>query len=182
MGLVGHVLTPIWLGCRSVITDPLRFLQRPLSWLTSVGTERATITSAPNFAYELCCRAAEESDIAGIDLSTLTTVVCGGEVVVKDTVDRFIETFASTSLRRSAFAPSYGLAEATLLVASGKSEDGPRASALRFPSGGEASRRYVSCGRPVAGMKVRIVNPADRNLVENLVSARSRLPGRVSGE
>jgi acyl-CoA synthetase (AMP-forming)/AMP-acid ligase II len=27
MGLVGHILTPLWVGCRSTIMDPLLFLQ-----------------------------------------------------------------------------------------------------------------------------------------------------------
>ena len=93
MGLIGHVLTPIWLGCRSTIMDPLRFLQRPLSWLRLVKPERATITSAPNFAYEICSRAAAEEGMENIDLTSLTAMVCGGEPVIESTVTRFIARF-----------------------------------------------------------------------------------------
>ena len=54
MGLVGHVLTTFLVGGCSAIMNPLHFLQSPLSWLRQAGAQRATITSAPNFAYALC--------------------------------------------------------------------------------------------------------------------------------
>jgi acyl-CoA synthetase (AMP-forming)/AMP-acid ligase II len=123
MGLVGHVLVPILLGGRSVIMDPLRFLQKPLSWLEAIGRERATITSAPNFAYELCNLAAPGA--VDLDLASLSTAICGGEPVLAETLDNFVENFARFGFKRAALAPSYGLAEATLLVSTGKIVDGP---------------------------------------------------------
>src|ERR1700726_4119610 len=61
MGLVGHVLTTFFVGCCSAIMNPLHFLQSPLRWLQEAGEQRATITSAPNFAYALCVQAAEQT-------------------------------------------------------------------------------------------------------------------------
>ncbi|MGH6933421.1 MAG: fatty acyl-AMP ligase, partial [Dongiaceae bacterium] len=148
MGLIGHVLTPIRLGCRSCIMDPLVFLQRPLSWLQRIGEEKATITSAPNFAYELCNKAAEASEAPPMDLSSLSTAVCGGEPVQWWTLERFAARFQPFGFKWPAFAPSYGLAEATLLVASGKTPSGPK------PQG-----KWTSLGSPVRGVKVRVVEP-----------------------
>jgi acyl-CoA synthetase (AMP-forming)/AMP-acid ligase II len=160
MGLVGHVLLPLWLGGRSVIMDPLRFIQQPLSWLQAIGKEQATITSAPNFAYELCSRAATTASDVGLELGSLTTAVCGGEPVVPETVEEFVRQFGRHGFRRAAFAPSYGLAEATLLVATGKSCEGP--SFVEAPidqAAGAPRARYTTLGRPVPGVRVRIVDP-----------------------
>lgn len=171
MGLIGHVLVPMWLGCRSTLMDPLRFLQRPLGWLRMAGEERATITSAPNFAYEMCVRAAQSDDLSGIDLSSLTAAVCGGEPVLPETMERFLATFANTGFRRGAFAPSYGLAEATLLVASGRAPGGP--GYLRDPDDDDAAvalgRRIVDLGPPVDGVAVRVVDDGGEPVPDGVV-------------
>ncbi len=160
MGLVGHVLVPIFLGGRSVIMDPLRFLQKPLSWLEAIGRERATITSAPNFAYELCNLAASSASGPALDLAGLATAVCGGEPVLPETLDGFVENFARFGFRQSAFAPSYGLAESALLVSTGKNAYGPAKLVSR--DGPHAVRSFIDLGNPVAGMRVRIVDPVER--------------------
>jgi acyl-CoA synthetase (AMP-forming)/AMP-acid ligase II len=151
MGLVGHVIAPMWSGFRSTLMDPLRFLQRPLSWLQTAGEEGASITSAPNFAYEMCCRAAAAGPVPDLSLGCLETMICGGEPVLPDTVRRFISTFAPFGLKASAFAPSYGLAEATLLVSSGKTAEGP---AFQQAPGGQV---VTDLGPPVRSCSVRFV-------------------------
>lgn len=163
MGLVGHVLTPFWIGCRSTIMDPLLFLQSPLRWLRRAGEEGATITSAPNFAYQLCVRAAAAPGaLEGIDLSSVTAAVCGGEPVWPETVEAFAAAFAPAGFDRSAFAPSYGLAEATLLVSSGRRPGGPRvfSGTVRDAEAvaGTTDVHSVLLGPPVSGVTVRIVD------------------------
>jgi acyl-CoA synthetase (AMP-forming)/AMP-acid ligase II len=190
MGLVGHILTPLWIGCRSTIMDPLLFLQSPLRWLRRAGEEQATITSAPNFAYQLCVREAEAgADLAGIDLSSVTAAVCGGEPVWPDTVARFCAAFEPFGFDRDAFAPSYGLAEATLLVSSGRRRGGPRvfAGQVRDPEAAEGTKdiRSVVLGRPVSGVAVRIVGPDGRSVPDGTIgeiALSGAGVGRVSGE
>ncbi len=173
MGLVGHILTPLWIGCRSTIMDPLLFLQSPLRWLQRVGDERATITSAPNFAYQLCLKAAEGGDVADVDLSSLTAAVCGGEPVWPETAEAFSARFAPSGFDPGAFAPSYGLAEATLLVSSGRRPGGPRpyAGSVRDDAApaGRSEIRSMRLGRPVAGVSVRIVDAAGAPLPEEAI-------------
>jgi acyl-CoA synthetase (AMP-forming)/AMP-acid ligase II len=161
------VLTPFWLGCRSTLMDPLRFLQRPLDWLRMVEQEQATITSAPNFAYEICARAAE-TDKEPLDLASLTAAVCGGEPVLPSTVRRFIAAFAPAGFRPSAFAPSYGLAEATLLVASGRTETGPRFVEAPVESN-KPILEVADLGAPVSGVACRIVDESGSEVAEGTV-------------
>ncbi len=173
MGLVGHILTPLWIGCRSTIMDPLLFLQSPLRWLRRVGEERATITSAPNFAYQLCIKAVVGADLSDIDLSSLTAAVCGGEPVWPETAEAFSTLFAACGFDPGAFAPSYGLAEATLLVSSGRRPGGP----LQFLGtvsdadgpGGRTEVRAMRLGPPVRGTTVRILDAEARPLPEDSI-------------
>lgn len=156
MGLVGHVLTVFLAGCTSFLLDPLLFLQRPLRWLDLVSRFGGTITSAPNFAYEMCSRAAEKSGVPPLDLSSLDTAICGGEPVQANTIERFAAIFSSRGFRKSAFVPSYGLAEATLLVCC---ERLGQESYTASPYSANGEHSYVSCGRAVENMKVRILDP-----------------------
>ena len=56
MGLIGGILTPLYMGGRSVLISPTGFLQRPMRWLQAIHDYRTTISGAPNFAYEYCVR------------------------------------------------------------------------------------------------------------------------------
>jgi acyl-CoA synthetase (AMP-forming)/AMP-acid ligase II len=174
MGLVGHVLTTLWVGGHSTIMDPLLFLQSPLRWLREMSRERSTITSAPNFADELCCKTAEAADLYDIDLSSLSTAICGGESVWPNTIERFCTTFAPHGFVRSAFAPSYGLAEATLLVTTGKSTNGPKvfSGLLRNSAKLAVAEQRVhatSLGSPAPETGVRIIDPTGAVCPEGVI-------------
>ncbi len=56
MGLIGGVLTAMYMGGRSVLMSPTAFLQRPMRWLQAITDYNAIISGAPNFAYEYCVR------------------------------------------------------------------------------------------------------------------------------
>jgi acyl-CoA synthetase (AMP-forming)/AMP-acid ligase II len=56
MGLVGNVLQPLFLGITSILMSPVDFLQQPYCWLKAISDYRATTSSGPNFAYDLCVR------------------------------------------------------------------------------------------------------------------------------
>ena len=172
MGLIGHVVLPLWLGCRSVLGNPLRFLQRPLSWIQFMSEQQATLTSAPNFAFELAARAADEAGTEGIDLTRLTTVICGGEQVQRRTMERFLSTFGPVGLSPNDLCPCYGLAEATLLVSSGRLPTGP----LFVPQPAtdrEASTAAVAeaadLGPPVDSVHLRIADADCRTAAEGTV-------------
>src|SRR3984957_4395944 len=79
MGLIGAWLMPLYFGIPVVVLSPLSFLTRPARWLQALHRHRATITAAPNFAYELAVRKIEDSDIEGLDLSSLRAALNGDE-------------------------------------------------------------------------------------------------------
>jgi acyl-CoA synthetase (AMP-forming)/AMP-acid ligase II len=54
MGLIGAWLGTLHYGVPTVIMPPLAFLADPGRWLRVMGRHRATLSAAPNFAFELC--------------------------------------------------------------------------------------------------------------------------------
>lgn len=125
MGLVGSCIAVMWSGSLSVLLRPTIFIQRPRAWLEHISSWGGTITSAPNFAYERLCEMFQDGNKEGLDLSSLVNVVIGGEPVSKETLDKLLLTLKDCGLSPESLAPSYGMAEATLLISSGKRKGGP---------------------------------------------------------
>ncbi|WP_226362206.1 fatty acyl-AMP ligase [Pseudonocardia sp. ICBG1142] len=148
MGLVGGLLTPVAAGVPMRILAPEDFLKSPLWWLRQIDETATTHSGGPDFAYDLCLRRARSDDqLAGLDLSSWEVAFSGGEPVRRRTLAAFSERFAESGFRASAFLPCYGLAEATLMVSAGHWDGNGRTDSP------------VSCGRPVHGQEVVIVDP-----------------------
>lgn len=169
MGLIGSILQPWYSGRRSVLLSPLAFFQRPIRWLRAMTEYRATTSAAPNFAYDLCVRKTTPEERATLDLSNWQVALNGSEQVRHDTMERFVDAFAACGMRREAFYPSYGLAEATLMAAGGRVTAAPiirrfdaaaleQHRAIPAVAGGD-SRVLVGCGQVVPGGKLLIVDP-----------------------
>ncbi|HEY3383976.1 MAG TPA: fatty acyl-AMP ligase [Vicinamibacterales bacterium] len=181
MGLIGMALTVLYTGCRTTFVSPLAFLKRPSSWLRAITRDRATISFAPNFAYELCVRRVQPREMEGLDLSSWRVAGCGAEPVLARTLAAFAEKFAAVGFNADAFFPCYGMAEHTLAVSFppvGRGVrvdhvDGPRLSSERVAvaaTGGRQGRiDLVSCGRPFPGHEIRIADADDRPLPDRHV-------------
>jgi long-chain fatty acid adenylyltransferase FadD28 len=74
-------------------------------------------SSAPNFAFDLAARKTTDEDMDGLDLGDVLIIQNGAERVQPATMRRFTERFARFGLRDNVIRPSYGLAEATVYVA-----------------------------------------------------------------
>jgi len=121
MGLVGKILQNIFIGGTCVLMSPYEFIRKPIRWLEGISKYRATHSSAPNFAYDLCTTRISPEEALGLDLSSWKVAINGSEPINKLTLDRFSEHFSVSGFQANSFYPSYGLAEATLVV-SGKKQ------------------------------------------------------------
>jgi len=173
MGLVCGLLYPLFMGFPALLMSPSHFLQRPLRWLRAISRYQASESPAPNFAYELCIKAAEGADLSELDLSRWQMAWNGGEPVRADTLERFTATVSRAGFRHATHYPCFGMAEGTLLMTGNERGAGPSvlevdASALeqgRAASAGAAPRRrLVASGKPLGGDLV-IVNPDTRRRV-----------------
>ncbi len=169
MGLIGAWLGSLYLGARAVLMSPVAFLSRPTRWLRAIHREGGTISAAPNFAYDLCASKIPDVELEGIDLGSWRFALNGAEMVHAETVERFCARFARYGFRPEAMMPVYGLAENSLGLAFPPPGRGVRIDRVRRESFGrgvaEAAGpgevgvlRFVSCGRPLPGHEIRIVD------------------------
>lgn len=169
LGLIMGVCSPLVTGCDAVLTSPLAFLAKPASWMQLMAQSPTCFSGAPNFAFELAARRTTDADMEGLDLSRVHGILSGAERVHYGTVKRFIDRFAKFGLTEKVIRPSYGLAEATLYVASPPISQTVRTARFDLPqlAAGVAARcdhdqesgtELVSYGPPQA-YPVRIVDP-----------------------
>lgn len=119
MGLVLGVCAPILSGYRGELMSPVAFLERPARWVRSLAANTASWSAAPNFAFDLAARKTSDRDLAGLDLGGVLGIISGAERVEPATLNRFVDRFAHFNFQDRMLRPSYGLAEATVFVASG---------------------------------------------------------------
>jgi acyl carrier protein len=172
MGLIGCVLMAVYGGGRCILLSPSHFLEDPLRWLRAISRYRATLSAGPNFAFDLCSRRAETGQVGALDLACWAVAVNGAEPVRADVLQRFAATFAPVGFRAEALRPSYGLAEATLLVATDERLTPARTLRLDRASlqtgrvevcdeagAGGMTAELVGCGRPLPDQHLVIVAP-----------------------
>jgi len=184
MGLIGACMGSLSAGFRLVLMSPLAFLSRPERWLWAIHQHRATVSAAPNFAYELCANKLDDRDLDGLDLSCWRLAYNGAEPVSPETIAHFAARFARFGFRPVAMTPVYGLAESSVGLAFPPPGRGPlidrvERGALSATGIARAARaedthalRIVSCGLPLPGHAIRIVDGGGRELPE-------RTQGRV---
>jgi acyl-CoA synthetase (AMP-forming)/AMP-acid ligase II len=120
MGLM-MIMFPALSGSQITLMDPMAFVRRPYRWIKRLAAEAAfgrTFAAAPNFAFELCAQRGLPPAGEALDMSNVVTLLNGSEPVTMAAVEQFTSAFAPYGLPATAIKPSYGMAEATLSVAS----------------------------------------------------------------
>ncbi|MBM3350761.1 MAG: AMP-binding protein [Betaproteobacteria bacterium] len=194
MGLIGACMGSLYVGFHLVLLSPLAFLSRPARWLWAIHRHRATISAAPNFAYEICAGKIDERDLEGIDLSCWRIAYNGAEPVSPVTLDRFSARFAPHGFRREALTPVYGLAENSVGLAFPPHGREPLVDhidrnamlkegvALLVDSKNSHAQHIVSCGQALPGHEIRIVDASSTPLPERHVGrVQFRGPSATSG-
>lgn len=169
--------TPIWLAPTSAFTAS------PFRWLTWLSDSHATLTAAPNFAYNLIGRYARR--VSDVDLSALRYAINGGEPIDCDGFARFAEAMARFGLDPMAAAPSYGLAESTCAVTAPTPGSGLLFDEAAADADGK--QRHAILGEPIPGTEVRIAEraastgPANRDVGEIEIRGASMMDGYLGG-
>lgn len=176
MGLVGFSVVALC-GQRSVdYLAPTSFAARPLKWLRLMSSQRSTIVYAPPFAWHLAAQ--RYNGEADVDLSSLRIAGVGGDMLEPVVMEECMQRLAQAGLRRSAWQPSYGMAEATLAISMTDAALAPviDAATLAFARDGtplaagtvhgRATRRVVGAGRALPGIELEVRGNDGRCLPE----------------
>lgn len=179
MGLIGCVLGPLLTQRPIIYLDTLTFLKKPKLWFELIDRHRATITFAPQFALALAVKRIRVDELGRWDLSCLRVVGCGAEPISAETLRSFSDHFSAAGLRSDTLCPSYGLAEATLMVTHhpvGKLWESHVVDGQRLHECGEigpptGTRRleYVSCGTVIPGHQLRILDKSGQTLPDGAI-------------
>jgi 1-acyl-sn-glycerol-3-phosphate acyltransferase len=176
MGLIGAWLGALCCGYTLAIMSPLKFLSKPARWLKAIHRHGGTLSAAPNFAYELCAAQISDKEVEGLDLSTWRVALNGAEPVSPETIERFTSRFSRYGFRKDAMFPAYGLAESTVGLTFPPPSREPvidhikpepfRSEGLAVPASADErdALRYVSCGSPLPGHQIRIVDEEGKEL------------------
>jgi acyl-CoA synthetase (AMP-forming)/AMP-acid ligase II len=178
MGLVGMFLSafsgigPEYGGGGGMLLQtPESFLADPPSWLQNCSEIKATLTTAPNFAFDLASRF--KSQLSGIDLSHMRICITGAERVNAATLQAFTDTFAGAGLSPTTLCPAYGMAEAALAItmiprnalwtALTVDANALADGVVQPTAPGDATATYVSNGPPIPDMQVQVVDTEGRD-------------------
>lgn len=169
MGLIGGILAPLYTGFPVTLMSPLDFIRRPVRWLKAVSDYGATTSGGPNFAYELALRRTSPEVAQTLDLSSWKVAFNGAEPIRPETLDKFTERFRHSGFNREAFHPCYGLAESTLIVTGAEvghdvesltvDDQALNEDRVKQPRPDKLARELISCGAPMRGLEVVVVNP-----------------------
>jgi acyl-CoA synthetase (AMP-forming)/AMP-acid ligase II len=166
MGLITSFIMPMTLGAEVISIDAFDWLARPDMLLTLIGEYRATHCWLPNFAFNHLIRTRDRK--RQYDLSSLRALVSCSEPAKPETMQRFAETFDAHGLPPYALQVCYAMAEAVFGVTQTAPQKTPRVLAVDpvallerkqlAPAGEEhtAPLRFLSCGKPVGDIHVRI--------------------------
>jgi len=163
---------PTVYGGHSTLMSPTAFIRRPERWIRALSAGSRVgrvVTAAPNFACEYAAQRGVPAPEDDIDLGNVV-VILGSEPVSMRAIEVFNAAFAPYGLPPTAIKPSYGIAEATLLVSTTAPTDIPtvthldrerfeRGEVVRVAADTPGAVAHVSCGHIARSQWCVIADP-----------------------
>lgn len=182
-GMIAFHLAPIVLGADQTHIPTNAFVWSPSLWFSAVHKHRATILGSPNFGYCHFLKRfrAKTADEEAWDLSCVRIIINGAEPISTTVVKQFNRELGQWGLRDATTRPTYGLAEATLVITTCSAEDGflshridrtklsPGAAVDFVGPDSPHALEVVDCGSVIHGPEVRITDENRQPLGEGFI-------------
>lgn len=181
MGLIAGFLLPLVAGVPLVLMSPFDWVQHPALLFRAIHDYGGTLCWLPNFAYNHCARRIRRRDTDGLSAASMRLFINCSEPVRHDSHQLFLSRFAANGVRPEMLGVSYAMAENTFAV----TQTPPGAPAhldavapgaleqegyARPANPGDPDAQWrVSCGAPIAGTEVRIVDGNGRPAADRVV-------------
>lgn len=146
----------VLLESEQVMVSKNYILQDPIRWIELMDEFRVGYSWAPHFAYVLINREIENGYKADWDLSCITFLLDGGEMVEASSGKQFLKNLAKWGLREDAIHPSWGMCETCSGVLYNRQFTLEKMSGVQQVDG----RCLTEIGEPIEGIDIRI---ADEN-------------------
>ncbi len=181
MGLVAALMLSITARTPLVLLSPFAWIRNPRILIDAIDEFRGTVSFMPNFAFNHCVNGIRDEDLAGLDLSCCRLMVNGGEPVLFESLQNFAAKFSPCGFRSSALGAAYGATENSSSVTITPVGRPPAVDwvdrerlqqfqqAVPTQPQSRGSVAIVSCGCPLPGIKLKIVDEHDRELSERWV-------------
>lgn len=174
LGLVAHILQSVFGGSHCVLLAPESVIVRPEVWLQSITKYQGTYTGAPDFAFRLCTQRISDDALKNINLSSLNVAINAAEPISADTLEAFTERFSACGFTEKMFLPSYGMAEAAVMVTSCGADVTPNILNVDIKALAEnhakqtcdKGLKVVSCGTTWLDQEIMVVEPESCNALE----------------
>lgn len=179
MGLIAGFILPLVAGVPLVLMSPFDWVRDPKRLLWAIHDHRGTLCWLPNFAYNHMAKSIRKRDLAGLNLRSWRLAINCSEPVRHDSHQIFLQQFAPFGFQESALATCYAMAENTFAVTQSEVKrplpvqwiDLPKLQseqiAIPIPPAEPQATAIVSCGRPISGTEIAIVNENGEPLPEN---------------
>jgi fatty-acyl-CoA synthase len=180
MGLIACFVMPLACHVPIVMQSPTDWVMQPRTMPEIIDRFRCTLAWTPNFTLQFLSRRVRPSDRAGLDLSSLRMLINCSEPVRGSSMDEFRAAYADCKLQPHVLQASYAMAETVFAVTqSGWSGtlDPQRVwvdseilrkqeRAVLAAAGSLGTTSFVSSGRCLPGMEVRVLDADGRSLPE----------------
>jgi len=144
-----------------------------------IAEHRCTHAWLPNFAFHHLCNTVDPRQPI-CDLSTMKAFINCSEPCKPETADHFLETFSAFGVTREMLQVCYAMAETVFAVT--QTEIGVPVESIAVDAdvlaehrraadvrAGGKPQRYLSVGKPIPGLAIRIVDPEGIPLAEGCV-------------
>ncbi len=175
MGLIAGFIMPIVQGIKLVLMSPFHWVRDPQILLRAIDCHRGTLCWLPNFAYNFLATRIPNNALENLDLSSMRAFINCSEPIHAESHRLFAERFAQCGLRTDALTTCYAMAENTFAVTQSSIGAAVRVDTvdrrelmdkrLAIPTVDNSDgMSLVSCGEPIAGCEIKIVD-VDRQLL-----------------
>ncbi|MGB3715788.1 MAG: AMP-binding protein, partial [Candidatus Promineifilaceae bacterium] len=170
MGLIAGFILPLFQGVPLVLMSPFDWVQHPAVLFRAIHEHKGTLCWMPNFAYNHCARRIRRRDTEGLSVASMRMFINCSEPVHPDSHALFLERFKDHGLREEMLSVSYAMAENTFGVTQTTPGQAPKLDIINRNILEESKLAQpvkpdhpnmevkVSCGPPIVGTKIKVVD------------------------